>query len=303
MAQTIFPSAEVARAQKNRGPMVALESTVITHGLPYPQNLQLARDMEAIVRRGGATPATIAVMGGKFIVGMSDDEMVRLAQSKNNLKISHRDMAAAVIQKASGGTTVASTMLAAADSSIRVFATGGIGGVHRGNPFDVSTDLRAMSRISIVVVCAGAKAILDLPNTLEYLETLGVPVVGYKTNDFPAFYSRTSGLEVSVRLDSAKAIADLATTHWSMGLLTAVLVVNPVPDLDAIPRSEIEPIIDKAVKEAEAKKIHGQALTPFLLQRVSELTAHRSMRANLSLLRNNAQLAAEIAVAMASAKK
>ncbi len=299
----IFPSPEVARAQKSRGPIVALESTVITHGLPYPQNLQLARDMESTVRRGGATPATIAVMGGKILVGMSDDEMVRLAQSRTSMKVSHRDMAAAVIKKASGGTTVASTMHAAADSSIRVFATGGIGGVHRGNPFDVSTDLRALSRISMVVVCAGAKAILDLPATLEYLETMGVPVVGYKTTEFPAFYSRTSGLEVSLRLDSPKAIAELATAHWAMGLLTAVLVVNPIPELDAIPRTEIEPIIAKAVQEAHDKKIHGQALTPYLLQRVSDLTAHRSMRANLSLLRNNAQLAAEIAVAMASAKK
>ncbi len=297
-----YPSVEVARAAKMKLPLVALESTVITHGLPYPQNLQVARDMEAAVRRAGAVPATIAVVEGRLKVGLTGDELAQLAQGRNYMKISRRDVAAAILKKASGGTTVAATMYAASLASIRVFATGGIGGVHRGNPFDVSTDLRAMAETPMIVVCAGAKAILDLPATLESLETAGVPVVGYKTDDFPAFYSRASGLSVSLRLDSPAAIADFAQTHWSLGFWTAVLVANPVPELDAIPRAEIEPVIARAIQEADDKSIHGQALTPFLLQRVSELTAKRSMRANLALLLNNAQLAAEIAVAHASVK-
>jgi pseudouridine-5'-phosphate glycosidase len=299
----LVPSAEVARAAKEKAPIVALESTVITHGLPYPQNLQLARDMEATVRRAGAIPATIALIDGKIKVGLSNEELTRLAQSKGNLKISRRDFATAIVKKASGGTTVAATMFAASQSSIRVFATGGIGGIHRENPLDVSADLRTLADTSMIVVCAGAKAILDLPATLEYLETASVPVVGYKTAEFPAFYSRTSGLEVSVKLDSPHAIAEYAQTQWGLGLWTAVLVTNPVPEMDAIPRTEIEPIIARASKEALEKKIHGQALTPFLLQRVSDLTAKKSMRTNLSLLLNNAQLAAEIAVAFSSLQK
>src|SRR5512140_2628777 len=195
----IIRSPEVVRASKERAPIVALESTVITHGLPYPQNLELARDMESVVRRAGAVPATIAVVDGKIKVGLSNEDVARLAQNKNNMKISRRDFAAAVLKKACGGTTVAGTMYAATQSSIRVFATGGIGGIHRENSFDVSTDLKTLSDTSMVVVCAGAKAILDLPATLEYLETAAVPVVGYQTNEFPAFYSRSSGLEVSVR--------------------------------------------------------------------------------------------------------
>ena len=296
-------SSEIVRASKERLPIVALESTVITHGLPYPQNLQLARDMETTVRRAGALPATIAVLDGKIRVGMSNEDLTRLAQSKNNLKISRRDFATAITSKACGGTTVSATMYAAAQAGIRVFATGGIGGVHRENSFDVSADLRALSDTYMVVVCAGAKAILDLPATLEYLETAGVPVIGYQTSEFPAFYSRTSGLEVSLRLNTPRAIAEYVLAHKALDLLSAVLVVNPVPELDAIPRTEIEPIIERASKEAQEKKIHGQALTPFLLQRISDLTAKRSMRANLALLLNNARLAAEIAVGMAYLQK
>ena len=294
----IFASPEVSRALNSRAPVVALESTVITHGLPYPQNLQVARDMEAAVRRGGAIPATMAVMDGRVKAGLTNEELSHLAQSKSSMKVSRRDFAAAIVRKKSGGTTVAGTMFAASQLGIRVFATGGIGGVHRENPMDISPDLRALATTFMIVVCAGAKAILDLPATLEYLETMGVPVIGYKTSDFPAFYSRTSGLEVGLRLDSAHAIAEFANVHRSLGILTTVLVVNPVPESDSIPRTEIEPIIVKASEEAKEKKIHGQALTPFLLERVSDLSAKKSMRANLSLLRNNAQLAAEIAVAM-----
>lgn len=296
----VVPTPEIYRALKSRVPIVALESTVITHGLPYPQNLQLARGMEAEVRRAGATPATIALLDGKVRVGLMDDELARLAESKSNLKVGPRDIAAAIVKKASGGTTVAATMFAATKMGIRVFATGGIGGVHRGNIFDVSSDLKALADTYMIVVCSGAKAILDLPATLEYLETMGVPVIGYKTDEFPAFYSRESGLKVSLRLDSPQAIANFCMAHRSLHMMNSILVTNPVPEADSIPKSEIEPVIVKASREAYDKKIHGQQLTPFLLQRISELTYKKSLRANLSLLLNNARLAAQIATALAT---
>ncbi|MFZ1039964.1 MAG: pseudouridine-5'-phosphate glycosidase [Anaerolineales bacterium] len=294
----ISHSAEIARALQVNIPMVALESTVITHGLPHPQNIQLARDMEAAIRGEGATPATISVIDGKIRVGLTDEELVRLAEAKSPLKVSHRDFATAIVKKSSGGTTVAGTMLAAYQSGIKVFATGGIGGVHKESAFDISTDLRALAEIPMIVVCAGAKAILDLPATLEYLETMGVPVVGYQTDKFPEFYSRDGNLDVSVRLDSPQEIAEFAQAHWSLGLHSAVLVTNPIPVTDAIPRSEMEPIISQASNEAKDKKIHGQALTPFLLQRISELTHEKSLQANLALLLNNARLAAQISKAI-----
>ncbi len=291
-------SSEINRALQTGLPIVALESTVITHGLPQPQNIQLARDMEAAVKREGATPATIALLEGKIRIGLSDEELARLAGAKSALKVSHRDFATAIVKKASGGTTVAGTMFAANNAGIKVFATGGIGGVHKESSFDISTDLRALAETPMIVVCAGAKAILNLPATLEYLETMGVPVVGYQTNTFPEFYSRDGNLNVSVRLDSPKDVADFAQAHWSLGMRSAVLVANPVPETDAIPKSEMEPIIARASKEAQEKKIRGQALTPFLLQRISELTNEKSMRANLALLLNNAQLAAQISKAL-----
>ncbi len=291
-------SADVQRALRDSLPIVALESTVITHGLPYPQNAQLARDMESAVRRGGAMPATVALMDGKIRVGLTGDELTRLARSKSSMKVSRRDIAAAILSKATGGTTVAGTLYAASQATIRVFATGGIGGVHKETSFDISPDLPALAETPIIVVCAGAKAILDLPATLEYLETAGVPVIGFQTDAFPAFYSRESGLKVSIRLESPAAIAQFARTHWALGLWTAVLVTNPIPEPDAIARSEMEPILAKASKDAQDRQIHGQALTPFLLQRVSELTNEKSLRANLALLLNNARLAAQIAVAL-----
>ena len=296
-------SPEVARALNLPSPVVALESTVITHGLPRPRNLELARDMEAEVRKAGATPATIALLDGEIRVGLSDEELVRLSESDSTLKVSHRDFATAIVKKLSGGTTVAGTMFAAHNAGIHVFATGGIGGVHKESSFDVSTDLRALAEIPMIVVCAGAKAILDLPATLEYLETMGVPVVGYQTDEFPAFYSRESGLGVSVRLDSPKEIADFARAHWKLGMKSAVLVTNPVPETDAIPKSAMEPLIAKASAEAIQNHIHGQALTPYLLKRISELTEGKSLRANLALLLNNARLAAQIAVEMTSRAK
>jgi len=294
----ILPTPEIDRASKSKAPIVALESTVITHGLPYPQNLQLARAMEAEVRRAGATPATIAILDGKVRIGLKDEELARLAESKSNIKVGPRDITAAVVRKASGGTTVAGTMFAASSFGIRVFATGGIGGVHRGNNLDVSSDLKALSETFMVVVCSGAKAILDLPATLEYLETMNVPVIGYKTGEFPAFYSRESGLKVSLQLDTPQAIANFCRVHRALTMMSAVLVTNPIPEADSIPRSEIEPVIVQASKEAYDKKIRGQQLTPFLLQRISELTYKKSLRANLALLTNNARLAAQIAIAL-----
>ena len=296
-------SPETARALDLGTPVVALESTVITHGLPHPQNLQLARDMEKQVRDAGATPATVALLDGTIRIGLSDLELVRLAESDSTLKVSHRDFATALVKKMNGGTTVAGTMFAAQMAGIKVFATGGIGGVHKESAFDISTDLHALAEIPMIVVCAGAKAILDLPATLEYLETMGVPVVGYGTDEFPAFYSRESGLNVSVRLDSPKEIADFAKAHWGLGMKSGVLVANPIPETESISKSEMEPIIAKASAEAIEQGIHGQKLTPFLLSRISQLTEGKSLRANLALLLNNARLAAQIAKEMAGSGK
>ncbi|MBN8582520.1 MAG: pseudouridine-5'-phosphate glycosidase [Anaerolineae bacterium] len=296
-------SIEVTRALNLGAPVVALESTVITHGLPQPQNLELARDMEKQVRAAGAIPATVALLDGKIRLGLSDEELVRLSESESTLKVSHRDFATAIVKKVNGGTTVAGTMLAANMSGIKVFATGGIGGVHKESAFDISTDLKALAETPMIVVCAGAKAILDLPATLEYLETMGVPVVGYQTDEFPAFYSRESGLNVSARLDSPQEIAEFAKAHWSMGLKSAILVTNPVPETDSIPMSKMEPMIAKASVEAVEQGIHGQALTPFLLGRISELSKGKSLKTNLALLLNNARLAGEIAKEMYMRKK
>lgn len=296
-------SIEVTRALNLGAPVVALESTVITHGLPQPQNLELARDMEKQVRTARAIPATVALLDGKIRLGLSDEELVRLSESESTLKVSHRDFATAIVKKVNGGTTVAGTMLAAHMSGIKVFATGGIGGVHKESAFDISTDLKALAEIPMIVVCAGAKAILDLPATLEYLETMGVPVVGYQTDEFPAFYSRESGLNVSARLDSPQEIAEFAKAHWSMGLRSAVLVTNPVPETESIPTSKMEPMIAKASAEAVEQGIHGQALTPFLLGRISELSKGKSLKTNLALLLNNARLAGEIAQEMYTRKK
>lgn len=296
-------SPEITRALNFGAPIVALESTVITHGLPRPQNLQLARDMEKQVRENGATPATIALLDGKIRIGLADEELIRLSDSDAALKVSHRDFAAAIVKKMDGGTTVAGTMYAANMAGIKVFATGGIGGVHKESSFDISTDLHSLAEIPTIVVCAGAKAILDLPATLEYLETMGVPVIGYKTDEFPAFYSRESGLGVSARLDSPEEVADFAKAHWNMGMKSGVLVTNPIPETESISKSKMEPIIAKASAEAIEQGIHGQKLTPFLLNRIGELTRGKSLKANLALLLNNARLAAEIAKEMNAKKK
>jgi pseudouridylate synthase len=276
-------------------PVVALESTVITHGLPRPQNLELAHDMEHVVRENGATPATIAVLDGKIHVGLTDAEMERLANEVNVRKISRRDFATAILKMECGGTTVAATMYAAHRVGIKVLATGGIGGVHDLATFDISTDLQSLADTPMVVVCAGAKAILDLPLTLEYLETMGVPVIGYRTDEFPAFYSRQSGLPVTARLDTPQEVVDFAKTHWELGLPSAILVCQPLSIEEEIPHEKMTDAILQAHELASAQNIHGQQLTPFLLSRLSELTGGKSVKANLALLKNNAILAAHIA--------
>jgi pseudouridine-5'-phosphate glycosidase len=301
--ELIVTSNEIKRAMGISLSIVALESTVLTHGLPRPQNLQLAYDMEHAIREGGATPATIAFLDGYLHIGLSESEIARLANEKGVHKVGPRDFATVISQQACGGTTVAGTMFACKHANLKIFATGGIGGVHRESSFDISTDLQALATIPMFVICAGAKAILDLPATLEYLETMSVPVIGYGTDKFPAFYSRSSGLDVSIRLDRPQEIVEFAMAHWSTGLQSAVLVTNPVPAADAISRSEMDPIIDQVSKEAQDKGIHGQKLTPFLLQRISDLTKGRSMQANLSLLLNNARVAAQIAHAWRTATK
>jgi len=293
--KSIVHSNEIKTGIQTGKPIVALESTVLTHGLPIPQNLKLARDMESAVREESATPATIGFLDGYLHIGMNDAELEKLSNAKEPYKVGPRDFASVITNEACGGTTVAGTMLACKHANLKVFATGGIGGVHRDAPFDISADLQALASIPMIVVCAGAKAILDLPATLEYLETMSVPVVGYGTDEFPAFYSRKSGLDVSVRLDTPQAIVDFARAHWDAGLHSAVLVTNPVPETESISKSEMEPYIEQANREAREQGIHGKALTPFLLPRISELTGGKSMRANLALLLNNARLAAQIA--------
>lgn len=286
---------EVSDALQRHHPIVALESTVVTHGLPHPENLALARDMETQVREQGSIPATIAVMEGKVRVGLTDTQLQTLATAPHPRKISVRDFAPALVQQAIGGTTVAGTLFAANQAGICIFATGGIGGVHRFPAYDISTDLPLLASTPVVVVCAGAKAILDLPGTLEYLETVGVPVVGYQTDEFPAFYSQESGFPVSARADSPEEIAAIANTHWTLGFKSALLVTAPPPAEIALPQSQVEGAIEQALEEAREKNVRGQAITPFLLGRVSELTGKASMKANLGLLHNNARLASQIA--------
>lgn len=279
-------------------PLVSLESTVISHGLPWPENLELARGMEAAVREGGAVPATIAVLGGRVHVGLEDGEIEHLARSSDVWKVSRRDVPVALAQGRDGATTVAGTVMMAHQAGIRVMATGGIGGVHRGDSTDVSADLPELARTPVLVVCAGAKAILDLPATLEWLETWSVPVVGYGTDELPAFYSRESGLRLEARVDSPEEAAAIARALWSQEGTGGMLLCVPCPEEAAIPAGEVEEAIAQAVSEAAARGLRGKAVTPFLLARVSELTGGRSKAANLALLRNNARVAAQVAAAL-----
>lgn len=293
-------SDEIRDAQTDNRPIVALESTIITHGMPYPQNLQTARAVEQVVRDHGAAPATIAISNGKIHIGMSDDALDRLAQTPEAMKLSRADLAIALANGKTGATTVAATMICAARAGIEVFATGGIGGVHRGaeQSFDISADLRELSKTAVTVVCAGAKAILDLPKTLEVLETLGVPVIGYQTDVLPAFWSRSSDLAIPQRMESAAEIAAAHRMRGEIGLEGGQLIANPIPIEAEIPSDYLNPIIAQAVAEAEMQGITAKQVTPFLLARIVELTAGRSLRSNIALVKNNAKLGAGIAVAL-----
>ena len=290
-------SPEVAQARANGTPIVALESTIITHGMPWPQNIETARLVEAEVRKAGATPATIAVMAGRIHVGLSEAELDRLGQATDVMKISRADIAACLAMNATGATTVAATMICAHLAGISTFATGGIGGVHRGAElsFDISADLRELAHTPVNVVAAGAKAILDVPKTLEVLETLGVPVITYGQDSFPAFWSRHSALPSPLRLDSPAEIAAAFLMRRLLGLPGGQLIANPIPAADQIPSATLMPLIAQALAEAEAAAISAKAVTPFLLNRIFELTEGRSLTANIALVCNNARLAAAIA--------
>jgi pseudouridine-5'-phosphate glycosidase len=298
MNQFLSIAPEVAEAIQENRPVVALESTIIAHGMAFPQNAETAFAVESIIRDEGAIPATIAVRAGKLKVGLSQTEIETLARNGPSIaKLSTRDLPYAVAMGRDGATTVASTMRIAALAGIRIFATGGIGGVHRGasTSFDISADLGEMALSNVAVVTAGAKAILDLGLTIERLETLGVPVVGYGTDEFPAFYSRISGLKCPMRVDRPEEMADLMRAKWDMGLRGGIVVANPIPAEFEIPAAEITPMIENAVAEAEAEKIEGKDVTPFLLARLARATAGRSLAANIELVKNNAEVAARIA--------
>ncbi len=293
----IHPDVAVALAAGK--PVVALESTIISHGMPYPHNVATALQVEAQVRAHGATPATIAIINGRLKAGLSHEEIEHLGKTgRSVVKVSRRDIPFIVASKVTGATTVASTMIIAAMAGIRVFATGGIGGVHRGaeHSFDISADLQELATTPVAVVCAGAKSILDLRLTLEYLETHGVPVVGYQTSSLPAFFTRDSDYAVDYRLDSAAEIAQVMHAKWAMQLRGGLVIANPVPQAFAMPRSVIDPAIAQALQEAKAQNIQGKESTPFLLARVCEITGGDSLAANIQLVLNNARLAADIAV-------
>lgn len=297
-------SAEVQAARAAGKPIVALESTIITHGMPFPQNVETARQVEADIRAAGAVPATIAVLDGRIRIGLDAADLDRLGQEKNVMKCSRADLAIAVATGRPGSTTVAATMMAAEAAGISVFATGGIGGVHKGaeTSFDISADLDELSRTPVCVVCAGAKALLDIPKTLEVLETRGVPVIAYGTDEVPAFWSRESGLPAPYRMDSAGEIARLIEARKLFGGHGGVLIANPVPAESEISRSEMGQYIDAAIAEAARRDVRGKAVTPFVLGHIFELTKGRSLVTNIALVRNNARLAAAIAVALAAAK-
>jgi len=295
-------SPAVQSALDENRPVVALESTIITHGMPWPQNLETARAIETAVRDGGAEPATIAVLNGRLCVGLSDAQLEALAQAKHVAKLSRADMAVCMAKGGTGATTVAATMIAAHLAGIAVFATGGIGGVHKGadQSFDISADLQELAHTPVTVVCAGAKAILDLPKTLEVLETLGVPVMAYAQDTFPAFWSATSTLKAPLRADAPSDIAKAHAMRAALGLPGGQLVANPIPSAAEIPASDITPMIIRATADAETHGITGKALTPYLLQRIFELTEGRSLDANIALVLNNARLGAQIAQELTS---
>ena len=297
-------SPEVKDALARGLPVVALESTIITHGMPWPQNLEMAEKVESVIRDGGAVPATIAVMGGQIHIGLTPDALRALAQTPpaEAMKLSRADLAVCIANGRTGATTVAATMICAHLAGIKVFATGGIGGVHRGaeTSFDISADLHELAQTPVTVVAAGAKAILDLPKTWEVLETLGVPVIAYGQDELPAFWSRASGIKAPLRMDSPEDIAAAAAMRAALGLKGGQLVANPIPEADEIAQDQIMPVIEQALAEAAAQGINAKAVTPFLLSRIFELTEGRSLDSNIALVLNNARLAARIAAAMAA---
>jgi pseudouridine-5'-phosphate glycosidase len=291
-------SQEVKEAIENGKPVVALESTIISHGMPYPQNVETALEVERIVRENGAIPATIAILGGVLKVGLSVEEIEYLGKAENVVKTSRRDIPFIIAKGLDGATTVASTMILAALAGVKVFATGGIGGVHRGaqETFDISADLQELAGTDVAVVCAGAKSILDIGLTLEYLETNGVPVVGFQTEELPAFYTRKSGFKVDYRVDTAKEVAQALKAKWDLNLKGGLVVANPIPEAYEMDFDTINNAISKAVKEAEENGIKGKESTPFLLSKVKEITGGQSLDSNIQLVYSNAKVAAEIAV-------
>jgi pseudouridine-5'-phosphate glycosidase len=289
---------EIKEALANGEPVVALESTIIAHGMPYPQNEDTALELEKIIRDAGAIPATVAIIDGRIKIGLGEDDLAFVATTPELPKASRRDFALTLAKGKSAATTVSATMIGANMAGIKIFATGGIGGVHRGaeENFDISADLQELAHTPVAVVSAGAKAILDLPLTLEYLETMGVPVIGYGTDEFPAFYTRNSGLEVPLRLNTPQEIAQMLQTQWDLGFPQGILLANPIPEAYSMNPIDINTVIERAISEAEERDITGKLLTPFLLGRITELTSGNSLFSNIQLVKNNAKLAAEIAV-------
>ena len=300
MQSFLLFSPEVAAARNAGRPVVALESTIISHGMPYPQNVQTAREVEQIIRDAGAVPATIAIIDGKICVGLNDEQLERLGTAQDAIKVSRRDLAYVLSQKLLGATTVAATMICAELAGIEVFVTGGIGGVHRGaeTSFDISADLQELAATNVAVVCAGVKSILDIGLTLEYLETHGVPVVSVGQPGFPAFFTRESGFKADFQLDSPEEQAAFIRTKWQLGLEGGVVVSNPVPEQSAMPKEEIDRITGQALQEAEQQGVTGKAVTPFLLARIKELTEGRSLATNIALVKHNALVGARLAVAL-----
>lgn len=299
MTNVISYSKEVQEALDQKKPIVALESTIISHGMPYPQNVETARVVEQIIRDNGAVPATIAIMDGQIKIGLSDEELEMLGNAEGVAKVSRRDIGQLIATKKIGATTVASTMICAELADIKVFATGGIGGVHRGaeTTMDISADLEELAQTSVAVVCAGAKSILDIGLTLEYLETKGVPVIGYGTDKMPAFYTRDSEFDLTFRADDAETLASVLKAKWDLGLKGGAVVANPIPEEHALEASFINGIIEKAMQEAKDNSIAGKEVTPFLLGKVKELTEGNSLTANIELVKHNAKVGAQLAVA------
>ena len=291
---------DVKEALEENRPVVALESTIIAHGMPYPENLEVAREVENIIRGYGVVPATIAIMRGKIKIGLSEEELELLATYEKVVKASRRDLSTVLVKKFTAATTVAATMVSAHLAGIHVFVTGGIGGVHRGveKTFDISADLQELAKTPVAVVCAGAKSILDLSSTLEYLETMGVPIIGYRTDEFPAFYCRESGLKLDYTVEDEIEAARIIKTEGNLGLKSGIVIANPIPEEYALSRTYVNRIVDKAILEATKKGIKGKKLTPYLLSRINELSEGKCLRANIELVKNNARVGAKIATAI-----